>query len=221
MCYRHGVMSRSFSVGLCLALTLISACASSSPQRAAQTLGDAIEAGQLRRAYELMSKDYRDRVAFREFEAQIEGEPSDARRLARTLQNADQGEELSAEVELADGTRLELVWEDDAWRLSDSPFNFYDQSSPRAALQSFVRAVSRRRYDVVIQLAPEAYAQGLTPELVEERMQAEDAQRLVTILDENLDAPIEVLGDRATLVHSAGRVLFVRENGVWKIEDPG
>ena len=40
--------------------------------------------------------------------------------------------------------------------IASNVVDFYDQSTPRAALRSFVRAMERERYDVVLRMVPNA-----------------------------------------------------------------
>ncbi|MCC7537388.1 MAG: hypothetical protein IT379_14290, partial [Deltaproteobacteria bacterium] len=119
---------------------------------------------------------------------------------------------------------LRLIEEDGSWRVDDPVVDFYRQDSPRAALRSFVEALSRRRYDVVLRFVPNADREGMNAETIRRWMEGEereDVERLMTNLRAHLDDPIEVVGDRATM-HYAERfaVQFVREDGVWRIEDP-
>jgi hypothetical protein len=51
--------------------------------------------------------------------------------------------------------------------------------------------------------------------------QREDVERLLNNLREHLDAPIEIVGDHATMPYGDHlQVQFVREADGWKIEDP-
>ncbi|MCZ7680424.1 MAG: hypothetical protein M5U28_17335 [Sandaracinaceae bacterium] len=63
--------------------------------------------------------------------------------------------------------------------------------------------------------------------MTEERMREayegegrEEIERQLASLRASLDNPIEEVGDRATMVYGDRfRVQFVREDGVWRIED--
>jgi hypothetical protein len=127
-------------------------------------------------------------------------------------------------VEYGDGETLRLVRERGDWRVATDVVDFYDQSSPRTALRSFVRAMERRRYDVVLALVPEADREGMTEERMREAWEGEgreEVERLLSNLRASLENPIEEVGDRATMTYGDRfRVQFVREEGVWRIEDP-
>jgi len=57
---------------------------------------------------------------------------------------------------------LAVVWTGHAWVFAEDPTVVYDQSSPRAALRSLVRASMMERWDVLLGLAPERYRLGLS-----------------------------------------------------------
>ena len=59
---------------------------------------------------------------------------------------------------------LAIVWTGQAWVFAEDPTVVYDQSSPRAALRSLVRASTMERWDVLLGLAPERYRLGLGEE---------------------------------------------------------
>ena len=65
---------------------------------------------------------------------------------------------------------------------------------------------------------------GMTEEQMKEAFSGEDREdvdRMLTALRDNLDAPIEVVGDHATMPYADRfQVVFVRENGFWKIDKP-
>lgn len=57
---------------------------------------------------------------------------------------------------------LAVVWTGQAWAFAEDPTVLYDQSTPRAALRSLVRAATMERWDVLLGLAPERYRLGLS-----------------------------------------------------------
>jgi hypothetical protein len=120
--------------------------------------------------------------------------------------------------------QLKLVRERDGWRITSNVADVYDQSTPRAALRTFVEAMERQRYEVVMRLVPDADKEGITPERMREAWEGEgreEVERMLSNLREHLNNPIEVVGDRATMAYGERyTVQFVRENGRWKIEDP-
>lgn len=212
--------------GLILFLCVGFGCAgrSGTPEGTAQSFARAVRDGRYEDAYERLSKRYRQRVPLVEFRQQLEAHPDEARELAALLDRAGEAGEVTATVPLADGADLSLRLEDGRWRIHGNVVDFYDQSSPRAALRSFVRAMERRRYEIVLRFVPNGDREGMSPESIARAWEGdarEEIQRLVASLRANLDEPIEVVGDRATMAYGEGAtVQFLREDGVWKIEDP-
>lgn len=197
---------------------------SSRPASVVEAFGHALDDARYEDAYALLSAQYRRRVPFSEFRENLARNPSEVRELVGLLRNVDDAEEVEAAVPLPDGDQLTLALVDGAWRIQGNVVDFYDQSTPRAALRSFVRAMERRRYDVVMRFVPEADREGMSPEQMQEAWEGEsreEIERLIADLRANLDEPIELVGDRATMTYGDGAVVqFVREDGVWRIEDP-
>lgn len=194
------------------------------PEMAVQDFADAIDAGRYRQAYDGLSESYRARVSFEEFRRYLEEHPEDARELSAAMSRRDGPADITASVEYADGQSLPLVQEDGQWRIAANPVNFYDQSTPRAAVRSFVRAMERRRYDIVLRFIPSADREGMTEERLRDAFEGdsrESIERMLASLRAELDNPIEEVGERATMAYGDGAtVQFVREDGAWKIEDP-
>jgi hypothetical protein len=87
-----------------------------------------------------------------------------------------------------------------------------------------VRAVERKRYDVVLKYVPDAHREGLDAAKLKaawEGHDKEDIEQVVSALKQTLPtATIEETGDRATLSYGSGTTMqLVRERGLWKIED--
>lgn len=213
---------------LLLAVT-IAGCGGASgarPEDVVAGLARALRAGRWDDAYALMSDDYRRRVSREEFGRRLDASRDETRETAALLERPDGPAEQVARVELAEGETVELVRENDAWRIDTSLVDFYDQSSPRSALRSFVRAMERRRWDVVLRFVPDADREGMTPDKIRDAFEGEgreQAARLVAQLRAHLEDAIEEVGDRASLRYGEGdghTVLFVREDGIWKVEDP-
>ncbi|MEM6955378.1 MAG: hypothetical protein AAF411_19180 [Myxococcota bacterium] len=207
------------------AMVLFGACAGTqTPEHTARSFGRALVDGRVGDAYDHLASDYRRRVPLSEFRGQVEANGGEMRELGRLLASSGESGDVTAAVTLADGSTVELVLRDGEWRIEGNPANYYDQSTPRRALRSFVRAMERRRYEVVMRFVPESDREGMSVE----RMQAawegegrEEIERLIAVLRDNLDEPIEEIGDRATMAYGEGStVQFIREDGAWKIEDP-
>jgi hypothetical protein len=156
--------------------------------------------------------------AFRRVVAENQAEARElGARLARTPRP-----EVWAETRLDDGTPVRLEQGERGFGLQDPLRRFYDQSTPRAALWTFVRAVERARWDVVYRLLPQADRQ-LDVHAFAERMAAhrEPLTRTAARLWIARDEPIEVVGDRATMQYGESfSARLVREEGLWRLESP-
>ncbi len=210
------------------AAAVLSGCpgldAGRTPESTLSAFAGALREGRTGDAYGLMSEDYRRRVSPEEFRRFFEDNPVEVQQAARALSRQRGRTEQEATVEYGEGERVRLLRERGEWRVATDVVDFYDQSSPRAALRSFVRAMERRRYDVVLALIPEADREGMTPERMRESWEGEgreEVERLLANLRAALDNPIEEVGDRATMGYGDRfRVQFLREDGEWRIEDP-
>jgi hypothetical protein len=202
------------------------ATAAQSPDDVVAAFARALRTGRATDAWALMSADYRRRVSEAEFARHLAENPAEAREAADALARPDGRATQRAELTLADGDRVVLVRDDGDWRIATNLADFYDQSTPRAALRSFVRAMERERYDVVLRFVPDADREGMTEARMREAFSVEgrdETARLLAALRAGLDAPVEEVGDHATLRYGEdGRRVarLRREDGLWKIEDP-
>jgi len=198
------------------------------PELAVIDFARALNQGRFDEAYARMSDEYRERVPFEEFKRQLSENPEETAALSHALSHVQEEATLEATVRYDDDHEITLRREgsgDEAsWFLSSPLVDFYDQSTPRAALRAFVRALENKRYDVVMRLIPNADKEGITSDRLEQAWSGDgrkELERLVHNLREHLGDPIEVAGDRATMVYGDQmRAQLVRENGLWKVEDP-
>jgi len=198
------------------------------PELAVIDFARALNQGRFDEAYARMSEDYRQRVPFDQFKRQLTENPEETTALSHALSHVQPGTVQEATVRYDDDAELTLrregEGENESWFLSSPLVDFYDQSTPRTALRAFVRALERRRYDVVIRLIPNADKEGITGDRLEQAWSGDgrkELERLVHNLREHIEDPIEVTGDRATMPYGDQmRAQLVRENGVWKVEDP-
>jgi hypothetical protein len=148
--------------------------------------------------------------------------PAEAADLAARIARAP-APRLSARTVLDDGTEIELVQTEAGFRIVDPLSRFYGQDSPRATLLSFVRAVARSRWDVVRRLLPAATQKTLDVAALAAHFEAEREHwtRLVAQLSAHRDAPIEIVGERASMPYAESYTArFVCEEGAWKLESP-
>ncbi len=210
---------------------VVAACsgAAPGPVDTVTAYAQALREGRYGDAYPLLSSSARQGLPYEAFERLARERPDETRALADDYASADPRAPLTAHLELADGTRVGLFYEEGAWRIDPAALNFYGQQTPREALRSFARAVERERWDVLLRLAPRAVAAQLRmadhslrdawtgPGAERDRAVL---QRLVEALDRG--ATPDVTGDRATLIYGEARsyvARLVREDGLWKVED--
>ncbi len=219
--------ARGAGSALLIALCLGSGCtpggAPVTPEQTVAAFARALSQNDLETAYGLMSEDYRSRVSFEQFKRHLRENPQEMLEVSSALGHVREPAEEQAVVSY-DDEELVLRRKGDRWYISTNVVDFYDQSTPRAALRSFVRAMERKRYDVVIRLIPDADKEGITADRMEQAWAGEEreqVERMLSTLRDHLDAPIEVIGTRATMPYGEHmRVQFVREGASWKIEDP-
>jgi hypothetical protein len=213
-----------------VALTaLLVGCASANPgpRQVIDAYVEALREQRYTDAYRMLSADTRQTIGYEEFERLARSNPEEVSDTIHWLERIDPTATLTARLELPAGDSLLLIEENGQWRLDPTALDFYGQRTPRQALRSFVRALRRRRYDVVLRFVPRRLAEGLTAETLQQAWEngeeVDNVQRMLDALEQSLNNPIEVIGDRATLQYGVGLrfvAQLVREDGIWKIEDP-
>ncbi len=175
-------------------------------------------------AYALLSRDARARISFADFSRMVTENAREIEDISASLLGPAEAPKITATVTSPDGETLLLVYENDGWHVDGSAFDLYSQSTPRAALESFVRAFENKRYDILLRFVPEEKRQGLTAEQLKrawEGDQRPQVERLTQALKASLpNLHIEVLGSRATVAYGpGGNVELIQEQGTWRIED--
>jgi len=130
----------------------------------------------------------------------------------------------TATVFIAADQPVEVVWTGQAWVFAEDPSLPYDQSSPRAALRSLVRASRLQRWDVLLGLAPERYRLGLAEDdLRRAWTEGEYAAALQASRDrlaQHLGEPIVADAHEAVLELGDGDAAHLeREGSRWVIVD--
>jgi len=185
----------------------------------------ALEEGRSDDAYALLSDEARRNVSREAFRRMVRESPNDVQEIARALARPSSDPQITATLVSPQGDSLVLVFEGGAWKIDASALDFYAQTTPRKAIESFVRAYERKRYDVLLRFVPEAHREHLDATSLEQawstKEQSEEMDRITLALRAALPtATIEEHGDRASMAYgTGGLVQLVREHGVWKIED--
>jgi hypothetical protein len=194
------------------------------PQSALDAYAQALAAGDVRGAYELLSDQAKNTMSFDAFERMVREKPEEVREIVRALERPKGDPLVTATVTTPDGESLLLVYEDGAWRVDGSAIDLYSQATPRQAVSSFIRAFENQRYDVLMRFVPEPMREGLDEKKLRSAWEGEqrtEVERLVQALKAALPtARVEMLGDRATMAYGAGgTVELVQERGMWKVEE--
>jgi hypothetical protein len=208
---------------------LLSACAPAQqpPRTAADVVREfarALSDGRADPAYELMAPAYRKRVSLSSWQKHFEANPEEVSETSNRLSHVRSAADLNGQLAHSDGASLALVQQAGRWYIASEEIEFYDQSTPRAALRAFVAAFTHKRYDVVLRLTPEADKEGVTTANMEVsygRTARSDIERMLSQLRPHLDDPIEVNGARAVMPYAGHkRATFVLEGGRWRVEQP-
>lgn len=185
----------------------------------------ALEEGRADDAYALLSDEARRNVSREAFQRMVRESPGDVQEIARALARPSSDPEITATLVSPRGETLVLVFEGGAWRVDASALDFYAQTTPRKAIESFLRAYERQRFDILLRFVPDAHREHLDAESLAAawatKEQSEEMSRITLALRAALPtATIEEHGDRASMAYgSGGLVQLVREHGSWKIED--
>lgn len=193
------------------------------PQSALRSYARALEEGRADDAYRMLSDDARRGISPEAFRRMVKDDPNEVREIGRSLQRPTTPAVVTATVTSAKGQALQLVLERGRWRIDTSAIDLYAQDTPRHAVVGFVRALERKRYDVILRYVPDAHKEGLDAAKLKEAWEGPDKEEMtqvLTALQQALpNASIEETGERATLAYGAGTMQLVREHGLWKIED--
>jgi hypothetical protein len=225
-----GATRLSIGAAVCLlpALSVLPACAAAQnpggdPQSVLHAYARALEEGRAEEAYRLLSDEARRGVSLEAFRRMVKDDPDGVRDIGRALERPTASPVVTATVTSPSGQELHLVLEAGTWKVDGSTIDLYAQDTPRHTIQGFIRAVERKRYDVVMHYVPDAHKEGLDAAKLRvawEGPEKEEMEQKVAALKQALPAAtIEETGERASMPYGPGTVQLVREHGLWKIEN--
>lgn len=212
-------------LAICLSCVLaVTACSrGAGPNRALDAYGQALKAHDFGAAYELMSSSFRSKVSREDYVRMMRDNPREVDETAQRLRGKRGSMEVSAELEYGLGDTMRLVQENGAWRIATNPLGFYDQSSPKAALRSFIRAYRLERWDVMLRFVPNAYREKMDAAKMKAQFTGpsrEHMETLINTLEANVDEPIVERGNDARMTYGDRfTVQFVKEDTAWKLKD--
>ena len=194
------------------------------PERVLKMYVQALKTGQFDRAYDLTSLSFRKRHSRTAFKRLLRENKSGLKHSIGQLKGGPVQTKIQAEVKYGSNETLHLEVEKGRWKIASDPTDFYSQKTPEDALRSFIRAIERKRYNIVLRFVPARWADAMTVGKLKKQWEGgkqKEVTALLKALKENLKAPIHRSGDRATMPYGEkSEVSFVLEEGVWKIEDP-
>ena len=193
------------------------------PAATLQEFGAALARNDVRGAYALTSADFQKRTSYEAFAAGLGQNPADTAAYGKRVSDDAARVAPRVDLALAQGDAVSLVLEAGRWRVDGPAPDPWGQRTPRAALRTFVRALSERRYDIALRLVPRRHRVDLTADKLRQYWEAhqDETRGLLSRLQAALGAPIVESGDEAHMPYGPEQeVVFVREDGVWRIEDP-
>jgi hypothetical protein len=206
------------------ACALVVACRpAKGPDQTLDSYGRALKNHDFATAYELMSAPFRAKVSRDDYVRMMRDNPREVDETADRLRGKHGNLEVSAEFEYGLGDQMRLVQEDHGWRIATNPLGFYDQTTPKAALRSFIRAYRLERWDIMLRFVPSRFRERMDPDKMKAQFTGpskEQMDALMNMLEANVDEPVTERGADARMSYGEkSEVKFVKEDGVWKLKD--
>lgn len=194
------------------------------PDAVVDHYADALQAKDWASAYAVLSEENRAELSLEEFKHLMIQNEREVRQVLDQLRARSTPPYVTATVQTPAGDNLTLIYENGNWTIDESAIDLYSQKAPRVALGSFVRAYDHDRYDVLLRFVPERDLPGLSVDTLRQawqgEMKAEIEQVVEALRVSYLSAPLEILGEHATMSYGSGAAVeLVLEAGSWKIEN--
>ena len=193
------------------------------PDQTLDRYGVALKNHDFAAAYDLMSSSFRVKVTRDDYVRTMRDNSREVNETADRLRGKKGNMEVSAEFEYGLGDTMRMVQEDGQWKISTYPLGFYDQSTPKAALRSFIRAYRLERWDVMLRFVPNSYREKMDAKKMQAQFTGpsrEQMENLINTLEANVDEPINERGNDARMGYGDRyTVQFLKEDGAWKLKD--
>lgn len=193
------------------------------PSQTLDGYGRALKNHDFAQAYDLMSSSFRGKVSRDDYVRMMRDNPREVDETADRLRGKHGSLEVTAEFEYGLGDQMRLVQEDGRWRIASNPLAFYDQSTPKSALRSFIRAYRLERWDKMLSFVPNQYREKMDVAKMKAQFTGPSKDQMETLmntLEANVDEPIVEHGNDARMAYGDRyEVKFVKEDGVWKLKD--
>jgi hypothetical protein len=215
--------NRAMRLVLLIAIALAACGGGKGPSQALDRYGRALKNRDFSAAYDLMSSSFRGKVSREDYIRMMKDNAREVEETADRLRGKKGSLEVSAEFEYGLGDKMMLVQESGRWRIAANPLGFYDQSTPRNALRSFLRAYHLERWDVMLRFVPNAYRAKMDGAKMKAQFTGPSREQMDTLmntLEANVDEAIMERGNDARMLYGDRfNVQFVREDGAWKLKD--
>jgi len=168
----------------------VTACAgqrAEDPQGALRAYARALQEGRADDAYRLLSDAARRGVSLEAFRRMVKDSPDDVREIGQGLLRPTSPPVVTATVSTPSGQELDLVLEGGKWKIESQAIDLYTQDSPRHAVQGFVRALERKRYDVILRYVPDAHKEGLDAAKLKSSWEGHDREEMDQVLSDLVD----------------------------------
>jgi hypothetical protein len=152
------------SLPIALLLATLAGCSAGVPDAPSATLrayARALEDKRVEDAYALLSDEAKRGIPLDSFRRMVLENPADVLEVAAALARPSGKPVIRSTVTLPGGEELVLVLEGNTWRVDAAAIDLYSQRTPRQALVGFLRAIERKRYDVVLRFVPDQEREGL------------------------------------------------------------
>ena len=187
------------SVRRVLILLVVAACGrSSGPSNTLDKYGRALKNHDFGESYDQMSSSFRSKVARDDYVRMMRDNPREVDETADRLRGKHGSLEVSAEFEYGLGDQMRLVQEGGEWKISTNPLGFYDQTSPKSALRSFIRAFRLERWDIMLRFVPNQYREKMDTAKMKAQFTGASKEKMETLmntLEANVDEPIVERGN--------------------------
>src|SRR5262249_44526705 len=138
----------------------------------------ALEDGRAEDAYRMLSDEARRGISLEAFKRMVKDNPEEVREIARALARPTAAPAVTATVTSSNGQELQLDLANGTWKVEATAIDLYAEDTPRHAIQGFVRAVERKRYDVVLKFVPDSHREGLNADKLKSAWEGNDREEI-------------------------------------------
>ena len=194
----------------CVAAGCANAGSIPEPALTVEAYARAVEAGDADAVYAMMSEESRRAISLGELRSIMGEERAELGAHAKAVRSPERTLRTRAELRYPDGELASLELVDGEFRLTAADALPAAARTPAQALGQLRRVLARRSYAGLLRVLSPRTRSSLEGDL----------RSLVDGLDAPEALPIDVVGDKATVLVPGGhRVELRREDGVWQVDD--